>query len=116
MREEYQRRRDATYNALLQIPGATLAKPEGAFYVMVSLPIADANDFGRWLLTDFERDGETVMVAPGPGFYVTPNMGACEVRLAYVLNEAHLRRAVNLLGEALSVYPQRLESAVAIQS
>ncbi|GAC1630872.1 MAG: pyridoxal phosphate-dependent aminotransferase [Chloroflexota bacterium] len=116
LREEYQRRRDATYNALLQIPGATLAKPEGAFYVMVSLPIADANDFGRWLLTDFERDGETVMVAPGPGFYVTPNMGACEVRLAYVLNEAHLRRAVNLLGEALSVYPQRLESAVAIQS
>jgi len=113
LRDVIQSRRDATYDALLQIPGATVAKPEGAFYVMVTLPIADANDFGRWLLTSFQRDGETVMVAPGPGFYVTPNMGAAEVRLAYVLNEDHLRRAVHLLGEALSVYPRTLESAVA---
>lgn len=113
LRDVYQSRRDATYDAILRIPGATVAKPEGAFYVMVTLPIADANDFGRWLLSDFQRDGETVMVAPGPGFYVTPNRGTAEVRLAYVLNEEHLRRAVELLGEALSVYPRRLETAVA---
>ena len=111
LRGVYQARRDATYDALLEIPGVTVARPEGAFYVMASLPIADANAFGLWLLTDFERDGETVMVAPGPGFYVTPHMGAREVRLAYVLAEDHLRRAVELLGEALAVYPHRLAGA-----
>lgn len=102
---EYQRRRDATYTALQAIPGAIVAKPEGAFYVMVGLPVADANDFARWLLTDFRQDGETVMVAPGPGFYVTPGLGTSEIRIAYVLAEDKLRRAVELLGEALEQYP-----------
>jgi aspartate aminotransferase len=108
LRQVYQSRRDATYQALLEVPGATVAKPEGAFYVMVTLPVSDANGFARWLLTDFERDGETVMVSPGPGFYVTPGLGTQEVRLAYVLAEDKLRRAVELLGEALAVYPERL--------
>jgi aspartate aminotransferase len=104
LRGEYERRRNATYDALVQIPGVTVARPEGAFYVMAALPLPDSTLFARWLLTDFERDGETVMVAPGSGFYVTPGLGAGEVRLAYVLNEARLRRAVELLGEALLEY------------
>jgi aspartate aminotransferase len=85
-----------------------VARPEGAFYVMIQLPVPDAQDFARWLLTDFERDGETVMVAPGPGFYVGKDRGASEVRLAFVLGEEPLRRAIHLLGEALICYPQRL--------
>jgi aspartate aminotransferase len=104
LRQEYERRRDATYDALSRIPGVTVAKPEGAFYVMASLPVHDSSLFARWLLTDFERGGETVMVAPGAGFYVTPGLGTREVRLAYVLNETRLRRAVDLLGEALAEY------------
>lgn len=104
LRQEYQRRRDVAYDALCDIPGVTVAKPEGAFYVMLGLPIPDADHFARWLLTDFERDGETVMVAPGPGFYVTPGLGKQEVRLAYVLGEERLRRAVELLGEAIGSY------------
>jgi aspartate aminotransferase len=105
LREEYQRRRNAAYDAVRAIPGATVARPEGAFYVMVTLPVADTTAFARWLLTDFQRNGETVMVAPGAGFYVTPGLGTREVRLAYVLAEEKMRRAVELLGEAVGSYP-----------
>jgi aspartate aminotransferase len=108
LRGVYQSRRDTAYTALSGIPGVSVARPEGAFYVMIGLPVADSQAFARWLLTDFERDGETVMVAPGPGFYVGKDRGATEVRLAYVLAEEHLRRAIHLLDEALVAYPQRL--------
>jgi aspartate aminotransferase len=108
LRGVYQSRRDTTYAALRAIPGVEVAQPEGAFYVMAHLPVPDAQAFARWLLTDFERDGETVMVAPGPGFYVGAGRGTSEARLAYVLAEEHLRRAVELLGEALIAYPERL--------
>jgi aspartate aminotransferase len=108
LRGVYESRRDTTYTALGSIPGVSVARPEGAFYVMIRLPVLDSQAFARWLLTDFERDGETVMVAPGPGFYVGKGRGTSEVRLAYVLAEEHLRRAVHLLEEALVAYPQRL--------
>jgi aspartate aminotransferase len=108
LRGVYESRRDATYQALLEIPGVSVSRPEGAFYVMATLPIPDTADFARWLLTDFQRDGETVMVAPGSGFYVTPGLGTHEVRVAYVLAEDKLRRAVGLLGEALEAYRQRI--------
>jgi aspartate aminotransferase len=106
LRGEYERRRDATFKAMAAIPGVRLAKPEGAFYLMAGLPVPDSALFARWLLTDFERDRETVMVAPGAGFYVTPGLGHHEVRLAYVLNVETLQRAVGLLAEALNVYQE----------
>jgi aspartate aminotransferase len=108
LRDEYESRRDVAYDALQTISGIRMTRPEGAFYVMVSLPIDDADTFARWLLTDFQREGETVMVAPGAGFYVTPGMGRHDVRLAYVLGGDTLRRAVDLLGVALDAYPGRL--------
>lgn len=107
LRGVYESRRNATYEALRAIPGVSLAQPEGAFYVMAQLPVPETQAFARWLLTDFERDGETVMVAPGPGFYVGKGLGGNEVRLAYVLAEQDLRRAVALVGEALIAYPER---------
>jgi len=112
LRQVYQSRRDAAYEALCAIPEASVARPEGAFYVMVGLPVPDADDFARWLLSDFARDGETVMVSPGTGFYVTPGLGNREVRLAYVLAEDKLRRAIELLGEAVVRYQQ---SAISYQ-
>ena len=108
LRTVYQSRRDATYRALRALPGVEVAQPEGAFYVMASLPVPDAGDFARWLLAEFEQDGETVMVAPGAGFYVTPGLGTREVRIAYVLNEERLARAIELLGLALAAYPRRV--------
>ena len=103
--EEYQHRRDVLYEGLHSIPGVFLAKPEGAFYCIARLPVDDASDFARWLLTDFEHEGATVMLAPAAGFYVSP-MGKNEVRIAYVLKEADLRRAVDVLRVALERYPR----------
>ncbi len=89
---EYQKRRDTLFDGLSSIPGVFLRKPEGAFYFVARLPIADSDDFAAWLLTDFQKDGKTVMVAPASGFYVTPGLGKDEVRIAYVLKDEDLRR------------------------
>lgn len=100
IREEYRRRRDALMEGLAAVPGLRCEQPAGAFYLMATLPV-DAEAFARWVLTDFERDGETFMAAPGPGFYATPGLGADQLRLAYVIEEARLRRAAELMKEAV---------------
>jgi len=101
---EYQRRRDVVMRGLSRIPGACCHVPEGAFYVQPRLPIGDGDAFACWLLEEFQRDGQTVMVAPGNGFYATPGQGAEEVRIAYVLREEDLSRAMDLLVEAVEVF------------
>jgi aspartate aminotransferase len=103
--EEYQRRRDVLFEGLTAIPGVFLTKPEGAFYCMAKLPVESAEDFAVYLLSEFEDNGETVMVAPGSGFYASP-LGKDEIRIAYVLKEEALRRSVDLLGLALQRYKQ----------
>jgi aspartate aminotransferase len=105
---EYQHRREVTLAELGRIPGAFAPRPRGAFYLMARLPVRSADDFCRWLLEEFELDGETVMLAPGSGFYTTPGRGEDEVRIAYVLGEAALRRALRLLATALERYPGRV--------
>ena len=104
VREEYQRRRDTCYRALLKIPGVVCAAPEGAFYMMAKLPVDDTEKFQQWLLEEFEDRGETVMFAPGSGFYATPGSGRQEIRIAYVLKQARLERAMELLGLAVAQY------------
>lgn len=103
--QTYRERRDIVYSALRQIPGVLVRRPEGAFYVFAVLPIDDGERFARWLLTDFRLDGETLMIAPGDGFYFTPGMGKQEVRFAFVLDREPLERSMTLLREALRVYP-----------
>jgi len=100
---EYQRRRDVLFEGLSSIPGVFLSRPEGAFYCVVRLPVASAEDFAVWLLTDFSFEGATVMVAPADGFYLS-DLGKSEVRIAYVLKEQDLVRAVDLLSRALKRY------------
>ncbi|MGZ8867123.1 MAG: pyridoxal phosphate-dependent aminotransferase [Thermoanaerobaculia bacterium] len=107
--EEYQRRRDALYEGLTSIPGVFLRKPEGAFYCMAKLPVESAEDFAIYLLGEFEHEGETVMVAPGQGFYASP-LGRDEIRIAYVLKEPDLRRSVELLRIALGRYNGRMKA------
>ena len=102
---DYQRRRDVVYEALTAAPGVTVRKPEGAFYLCVKLPIDDAERFAIFMLRDFAVDGETVMVAPADGFYATPGLGRDEVRIAYVLEETKLVRAMEIFGAALRAYP-----------
>lgn len=103
--EEYVHRRNLLVNALKDINGVKVAKPKGAFYCIAELPVKDAEDFAKWLLSDFDVDGQTVMVAPASGFYSTPNTGLNQVRIAYVLNEDDLLKSVNILKKALEVYP-----------
>ncbi|MBC2839080.1 pyridoxal phosphate-dependent aminotransferase [Robiginitalea sp. SC105] len=101
---EYTRRRDLLVEELRKIPGIIVARPRGAFYCMVELPIRDADHFAQWLLEDFRLDGATVMLAPAAGFYATPGLGENQVRIAYVLEEKLLRKAVNILRAALEKY------------
>jgi aspartate aminotransferase len=101
---EYQQRRDVLYEGLSSIPGVFLTKPEGAFYCITKLPVENAEDFAVWLLSEFEHDGATVMVAPGNGFYASPELGRNEVRIAYVLKQDDLRKSVALLRVALERY------------
>ncbi|NJB85586.1 aspartate aminotransferase [Lewinella marina] len=105
VKEEYQRRRDIVYDRLRQMPGVFLSKPGGAFYCFARFPIADSEDFCRWLLEDFEYEGATVMLSPGPGFYATPGLGMDECRIAYVLNTGELAKSMDCLEAALSAYP-----------
>ncbi len=102
---EYQRRRDVVFDALAKVPGVTVRKPEGAFYLCARLPVDDAQRFAEFLLRDFDRDGETVMVAPANGFYATPGLGTDEIRIAYVLGEEPLARSMGILIDALGAYP-----------
>ena len=104
IRETYRSRVDTMYEALSAIPGVTHSKPQGAFYTMVGLPIHDAEAFARFLVTDFRHSGESVVVAPGPGFYATPGAGTNEIRLAAVVAEEHIRRAVELIGLGLEAF------------
>ena len=107
VKEEYRRRRDVCYQKLSQIPGVVCSEPKGAFYMMAKLPIDDADLFQTWLLTDFEDRGETVMFSPGRSFYATEGKGADEIRIAYVLKEEDLSRAMDLLALAIEQYNSR---------
>ena len=109
LRAEYQRRRDAVVEGLSKIPGVKFNSPEGAFYLMVTLPVDDAEKLQYFLLQEFEDHGETVMYAPGEGFYATPGKGRNEIRIAYVTNPAELRRSVELLGLGIAAYNARRE-------
>ena len=102
--EEYKERRDFFIKGLNEIPGAYSPMPEGAFYTVASLPVEDAEDFCRWLLTDFRLNGETVMMAPAAGFYCTPGLGKNQVRMAYVLKREDLAQALTILRKALAAY------------
>ena len=105
---EYVSRRDLLIDGLNNIEGVFCPKPKGAFYAIAQLPVDNADRFAQWLLECFDLDGETLMVAPAAGFYATPNTGINQVRIAYVLNKESLKSAINILANALKVYPGRI--------
>ena len=112
--EEYVERRKCLIDGLNRIPGCYTPIPMGAFYTVAQLPVDDAEKFCEWCLTDFDYEGETIMMAPGNGFYATPGMGRDEVRIAYALNIEDLKRAVLILEKALEAYchPERGEGSL----
>ena len=107
-KEEYRLRRDTVVSALRKIPGVVVEEPMGAFYVMAALPVDDSDRFQRWLLESFDDNGDTVMFAPGAPFYETPGKGVNEVRIAYVLEQPKLERAMEILGKGIKQYQQEI--------
>lgn len=107
VRDEYKRRRDTVMRKLQEIPGVVCECPKGAFYAMAALPVDDAEKFQIWLLEHFDDHGDTVMFAPGGGFYATPGKGINEIRIAYVLKQADLERAMDLLALGIQAYNNR---------
>ncbi len=101
---EYKQRRDIAYEELMKIDGVVCKKPTGAFYIMAKLPIPDTDDFAKWLLSEYRYNGETTMIAPGAGFYASKDTGQSEVRIAYVLKEEDLRKAIKIIAEGLEEY------------
>jgi len=111
MRAKFHSRRDTLFDALQTIPGAVCRKPEGAFYIFVKLPqIDDSEAFVKFMLNEFNLDGETTMVAPGCGFYATDGRGMNEVRIAYVLEEEKLVRAVEVLKAGLEAFVEQRQT------
>ena len=105
--EQYVERRKCLIDGLNKIPGVYSPIPMGAFYTVARIPVDDAEKFCKWCLTDFDYEGETIMMAPGSGFYATPGMGKDEVRIAYALNIEDLKRSVFILEKALEAYNAR---------
>lgn len=108
VKEEYLERRNILVSGLNAIDGVTCPTPKGAFYAIAELPIDNAEKFAEWLLSEFEYNNETVMLAPAQGFYATPEIGMKQVRLAYVLNKESLKKSVAIIKEALNHYPGTL--------
>ncbi len=101
---EYGKRRDIVYDALTKMDGVVCQKPQGAFYMIVKLPVDNAEEFIIWLLSEFSIDNETVFVAPAAGFYGTKGLGLDEVRISYCINQESLIKAMNILEEGLKEY------------
>ena len=107
-KEEYRKRRDTVVSRLRMIPGVVVEEPMGAFYVMASLPVDDSDKFQRWLLEEYDDHGDTVMFAPGAPFYETPGKGVNEVRIAYVLKQEDLERAMEILAKGIAQYQREV--------
>lgn len=108
---EYEKRRDAVFAGLASMDGVNPHRSEGSFYTMMRLPIQSCEDFAAWLLREFSHNGETICLAPGEGFYVTPGLGIDEVRIAFMYDALTMRKAMSILDAAVKVYPGRLAAA-----
>lgn len=104
IKKEYEKRKNVTVAALEKIEGVEVSNPMGAFYCIAKLPVNNAEDFSKFLLTDFEDQGQTIMLAPAAGFYSSPELGKDQVRLAFVLDSKKLQRAAEILEKALTAY------------
>ena len=111
---EYRRRRDTVISGLRKIPGVVVEEPMGAFYLMASLPVDNADKFQKWLLEEFSDNGDTVMFAPGAPFYETPGKGINEVRIAYVLKQQDLERAMDVLAKGIAAYQRTVMEVQAV--
>ena len=95
--KEYYKRREVIINELSQIDNIKFSNPMGAFYSIIKLPIENAEDFAKFLLTNFSYKNQSVMLSPASGFYSSENYGKDEVRIAFVLNSEKLKNAIKII-------------------
>lgn len=107
---EYKKRKEIVLRELKKIPQCVFPKPQGAFYIIVRLPVRDADDFVKFLITKFRKDNKTVLVTPAKDFYISKHLGHNEIRIAYVVNSKELQEAMKLLRLALILYLKKHES------
>lgn len=106
-RNQYEERRGAMFTAFSQVEGVTLHKPGGAFYALVRLPVEDAEDFCKFMLTQVRKDGCTTFLAPGAGFYIGEGEGRDIVRVAYVLKSEDISQAISAVDFGLQRYKSK---------
>ncbi|MEM8899485.1 MAG: pyridoxal phosphate-dependent aminotransferase [Bacteroidota bacterium] len=115
VKAEYKRRKETLVSSLRNIPGVICPEINGAFYAIVRLPVKDSEHFCKWMLEDFSYEGATVMMAPAAGFYKTAGLGLDEVRIAYVLKEEDLQKAMTCLEKGLEAYPAERKKLGSVQ-
>ncbi len=96
MRSAFEQRLDAIYDQLLEIPGLTCLKPQGAFYLFPNVS-KTAEMCGFQNVDEFVKDlleNALVAVVPGSGFGA-PNY----IRLSYATSLDSLREAVKRIKE-----------------
>ncbi len=108
VRDEYRARRDELIAGMSRIPGVVFSEPKGAFYMMATLPVEDAEEFQIWMLKEFEDRGETLMFTPAESFYRTPGAGRNEIRMAYVIKRSDIARSMEILARGLDAYRNRV--------
>ena len=107
VREIYRTRRQVMLDAFSKMDGIRYSQPEGAFYSLVKLPVKNAEAFVQWMLTDFDCEGETVLLTPAGGFYSSSEHGQDEIRISYCVDEEELKRALHIVNEGLKAYPDK---------
>ncbi|WP_312652212.1 pyridoxal phosphate-dependent aminotransferase [Proteiniclasticum sp.] len=109
VKKEYQARRDVLFEGISAIKDVQVKKPTGAFYMIIGLPIKNAENFCKWILEEYSYENTTLMMAPAEGFYLTEGLGVNEVRLSYCINIEDLKLAVKILESALIRYKETQE-------
>ena len=107
IRLEYKKRSEVVYQMLSEIKDTFVARPLGAFYINVTLPVDSAEEFVKFMIKDFSLNNETIIISPMSDFYITEGLGINEVRIAYVLPIAELKRSIDILDAGLEAYKSR---------
>ena len=93
------------YNHLRDMPGVISFKPDSAFYIFAELPVDDIEKFVLWLLTEYRYKNQTLMFAPGPGFYSGKDKGMKEARFSFCThNLTEIENGMKILKKALEEY------------
>ena len=103
-RDQYFSRIATVIEKLKTNPAIQFVVPEGAFYMMLQVPVKDAEAFALWLIQDFIYQGQRLLVTPGKDFYVDATRGKQEIRIAFVLEPKAMATAMDILLAGLKTY------------